>query len=221
LARQRPDALKVADVIDGLLSKVDSGDWACTTRRERAVVQQLRGAATAIRAFGEEASGELTQRPDRASWGPARAVWAGRGGDGHKSADAREPLGKELATLARAPRAGWGLVQRVSSVPDGSPSEYAAVAVLQAVLRADQELASRQARAGWAGRRARGAAQAKPEGGPAVARILELRRRGLSLRAICRALDGEGVPRFSDRSRAWPVSTVQWAIRTYGGTANG
>jgi hypothetical protein len=220
MARHKPEALEVAEVIDGLLSMVDSGNWTCTTRRERAVVQQLRGAATAIRAFGEAASGELSQSPDGASWGPARAVRVGRGG-GHKSADAREPLGKVLATLARAPGAGWGLVQRVSSVPDGSPSAYAAVAVLQAVLRADQDLASRQVRAGWAGRRARGAAQANREGGPAVARILELRRQGLSLRAICRALDGEGVLKFSDRSRAWPVSTVQWAIKTYDGTADG
>ena len=89
------------------------------------------------------------------------------------------------------------------------------------MLRADQDLASLQARAGWAGRRARGAARANREGGPGVARILELRRQGLSLRAICRVLDREGVPKFSDRSRAWPVSTVQWAIKTYGGTADG
>jgi hypothetical protein len=221
LARRRPDPLEVAEVIDGLLGKVDSGEWACTTRRERAIAQQLRGAATAVRAFGEAASGELSQSPAGASWGPARAVRAPRGGGGHKPADAHEPLGKVLAALARAPRAGWGLVKRVSSVPDGSPSAYAAVSVLQAVLRADQDLASRQARASWAGRRARAAAQAKREGGPAVARVLELRRQGLSLRAICRALDDEGVPKFSDRSRAWPVSSVQWAIKTYGGTADG
>ena len=83
--------------------RVDSGDLTCTTRRERAVVQELRGAAAAIRAFGVAASGGPEETPGTARWGQGSGARARRGGGGHSSAVADEPLGKVLDQLGRAP----------------------------------------------------------------------------------------------------------------------
>lgn len=214
MARRKADPSEAAEVIEGLLALVDSGELTCATRRERAVVGQLRGAATALRAFGQ--AGREEPGAGAWTWGPARRPGPRRpGAPGRGASEGKLALAEYLARLDRSNSEFWALVRKTARLRDGSASAAAAISVLRSVLRADQDLATTAARAGWATRNASGAVNQKRAGDARVARILELAGRGLSLRAICRALDAEGVPRLSNRSRAWPVASVQYVINTY------
>jgi hypothetical protein len=212
LAKQKPDPFEVADVLDGFLAQVEGGHYTSTTRRERAALQWLKGAATAMRALSEATREGLAVNTSPWTWGPV-----GKTGVVQPKAD--DSLSRFFSMVSRSRQAGWSMVNQVSNLGDSSASASAAITILISVLRAEQDEVSKRARSAWARQKVLGEAERKRTEDPRVARILELREEGLSLRAICRVLDSEGVATFSGRSRSWPAATVQWVVRAYGGEA--
>lgn len=89
--------------------------------------------------------------------------------------------------------------------------------VMASVAQWERQVISERTRAAWAAKKARGDVMPTKPGAPpeVVERIVAMRQTGATLRAICEALNDDGVP-TAQGGKAWLPNTVQKICRRHG-----
>lgn len=115
--------------------------------------------------------------------------------------------------LTRAKRKGWRVVLLSPNLDTEDPAGKFTAHVLAAAAEYERDLIGARTREGMAQRRAEGVHVGRPRSLPqsVVARIVNERQGGRTLRAIAEGLTSDGVPTARGQ-RSWATSTVQGVL---------
>jgi len=149
----------------------------------------------------------LTQALDRLDNGAADALIAVRLDRVSRS------VSDFAGLLTRAKRKGWRVVLLSPNLDTEDPAGKFTAHVLAAAAEYERDLIGARTREGMAQRRAEGVHVGRPRSLPrsVVARIVNERQGGRTLRAIAEGLTSDGIPTARGQ-RSWATSTVQGVL---------
>lgn len=118
--------------------------------------------------------------------------------------------------MGQSRKQGWVLIALDLGVDTSTPAGELVANVIAAVAQWERSVISDRAKATWAARRQRGDLGLRPEqrtGAATVARILELRAEGLTMRRIVDVLNEEG--HRTGQGGQWRAGTVGYLIKKH------